>query len=41
MVRFEEQVSTMGGYVGLLTVMVNEQLVMLPQLSLAVVVTMV
>ena len=41
MVRLEEQVRTMGGYVFGLTVTVNVQLVVLPQLSLAVVVTMV
>ena len=40
-VRLEEQVRTMGGYVCRLTVMVNVQLVELPQLSLAVVVTVV
>jgi hypothetical protein len=36
-VRFEEQVKTIGGYVGLLTVTVKEQLVVSPQVSLAVV----
>ena len=41
MVRVEEQVSTMAGYVFGLTVTVNVQLVLLPQLSLAVVVTVV
>ena len=41
MVRLEEQVSTMAGYVFGLTVTVNVQLVLLPQLSLAVVVTVV
>ena len=40
-VRLDEQVSTMGGYVCRLTVTVNVQLVVLPQLSLAVVVTVV
>ena len=40
-VRLEEQVRTMGGYVCRLTVMVNVQLVEPPQLSLAVVVTVV
>ena len=40
-VRLDEQVSTMGGYVFGLTVTVNVQLVVLPQLSLAVVVTVV
>ena len=41
MVRLDEQVSTIGGYVCRLTVTVNVQLVLLPQLSLAVVVTVV
>ena len=41
MVRLEEQVRTIGGYVFGLTVMVNVQLVLFPQLSLAVVVTVV
>ena len=41
MVRLEEHVSTMGGYVCRLTVTVNVQLVVLPQESLAVVVTVV
>ena len=41
MVRFEEQVSTIGGYVCPVTVTVNVQLVELPQESLAVVVTVV
>ena len=41
MVRLEEQVSTIGGYVFGLTVTVNVQLVVLPQESLAVVVTVV
>jgi len=40
-VRLEEQVRTIGGYVCRLTVMVNVQLVESPQLSLAVVVTVV
>ena len=41
MLRLEEQVSTIGGYVFGLTVTVNVQLVVLPQESLAVVVTVV
>ena len=41
MVRLEEQVRTMAGYVFGLTVTVNVQLVLSPQLSLAVVVTVV
>ena len=41
MVRFEEQVRTMGGYVCWFTVTVNVQLVVLPHESLAVVVTTV
>ena len=40
-VKLEEQVRTMGGYVCRLTVTVNVQLVELLQLSLAVVVTVV
>jgi hypothetical protein len=38
---FEEHVRTMGGYTGGLTVTVKLQLVLLPQVSLAVVVTVV
>ena len=41
MVRLEEQVRTMAGYVCRLTVTVKVQLVESPQLSLAVVVTTV
>ena len=41
MVRLEEHVRTMAGYVCRLTVTVNVQLVTFPQLSLAVVVTVV
>ena len=41
MVRLEEHVRTMAGYVCRLTVTVNVQLVLSPQLSLAVVVTVV
>ena len=41
MVRLEEQVSTIGAYVCRFTVTVNVQLVLSPQLSLAVVVTVV
>ena len=41
MVRLEEQVRTMGGYVCRLTVTVKVQFVVLPQLSEAVVVTVV
>ena len=41
MERLEEQVSTIGAYDCRLTVTVNVQLVLSPQLSLAVVVTVV